>query len=47
MHQWDEPLNDISRLAEGNLPLVTPMIGEKVALDNDMQVFKQWWKGVK
>jgi len=47
MHQWDEPLNDISRLAEGNLPLVTPMIGEKVELDNDTQVFKQWWKGVK
>lgn len=47
MHQWDEPLNDISRLAEGNLPLVTPMIGEKVELDNDTQAFKQWWKGVK
>lgn len=47
MHQWDEPLNDISRLAEGNLPLVTPMIGEKVELDNETQVFKQWWKGVK
>lgn len=47
MHQWDEPLNDISQLAEGNLPLVTPMIGEKVELDNETQVFKQWWKGVK
>lgn len=47
MHQWDEPLNDISQLAEGNLPLVTPMIGEKVDLDNETQVFKQWWKGVK
>lgn len=46
-HAWDEPLNRISKLCEGKLPLVTPMIGEKVDLYNSQQVFSAWWKGVK
>lgn len=47
MHQWDDPLNDVSRLNNGAIPMVTPMIGEVVNLDDEHQVFKQWWKGVK
>lgn len=47
MHQWDEPLNEVTRLNNGEIPMVTPMIGEVVRLDDDKQEFKQWWKGVK
>lgn len=47
MHQWDEPLNEVARLNKNEIPMVTPMIGEVVNLDNEQQVFKQWWKGVK
>lgn len=47
MHQWDEPLNDVSKLNNGAIPLVTPMIGEIVNLNDEHQTFKQWWKGIK
>ncbi|WP_233164795.1 MBL fold metallo-hydrolase [Pedobacter sp. ASV28] len=47
MHQWDEPLNEVSRLNDGEIPLVTPMIGEVVRLDDEKQTFTQWWKGIK
>ncbi|MEY3411517.1 MAG: hypothetical protein RIQ70_203, partial [Bacteroidota bacterium] len=30
-----------------NLNLVTPMIGEKVDLNNPEQTFTEWWKSVK
>ncbi len=47
-HVWDEPL---TLLTENNkkemLNIITPMIGEKVALDNPGQVFSEWWKGVE
>jgi L-ascorbate metabolism protein UlaG (beta-lactamase superfamily) len=44
-HSWDEPLNEVSRLAriEG-VPLVTPLIGEVVWLGNEKQHFNEWWK---
>ena len=46
-HPWDEPLIQISKLAqEAHLPLVTPQIGEPVRLNNKSQVFKQWWLGI-
>lgn len=47
-HPWDEPLDTISKLNEQNftLPLVTPIIGEVVDLDNTDQQFSQWWKGL-
>lgn len=45
LHSWDEPLNEISRFSKlRNIPLVTPVIGEIVWLDNDKQAFKEWWK---
>ncbi len=47
MHQWDEPLNDVTKINNGEIPMVTPMIGEVVNLNDEQQVFTQWWKGVK
>jgi len=48
MHPWDEPLNEISRLNKENpIPLVTPLIGEKVLLDDPTQSFTKWWEGVE
>ena len=46
-HPWDEPLKEITRLSEmANLSLVTPLIGETVNLNDSIQVFTQWWKGL-
>ncbi|RQO31170.1 MBL fold metallo-hydrolase [Taibaiella sp. KBW10] len=46
-HPWDEPLIKIKEnAAKNNLPLITPMIGEKVDLNNDQQQFKDWWLGL-
>jgi L-ascorbate metabolism protein UlaG (beta-lactamase superfamily) len=47
-HSWDEPLVRISELNKSyKFPLVTPMIGEIVRLNDINQVFKQWWVGLK
>jgi len=47
-HAWNEPLERISLLAQSeNVPLMTPVIGEVVELDNPRQIFKKWWKEVK
>ncbi|MGU3375732.1 MBL fold metallo-hydrolase [Chryseobacterium sp. M5A1_1a] len=47
-HPWTEPLEEMTRLASGKpYQLATPMIGEKVLLNDSTQVFKQWWKNVK
>lgn len=44
-HAWDEPLNLISKNNTlEKLNLITPMIGEKVELQNPDQVFSEWWK---
>ena len=44
MHPWNEPLNEVHKFGtQRNLPLVTPMIGEKVRLDDETQTFKTWW----
>jgi len=46
-HPWDEPLIKISELNKGfNIPLVTPIIGEMVNLDNINQSFAEWWIGI-
>ena len=50
LHPWDEPLIRVTELnanSENPIPLITPMIGEKVELKNDKQEFKQWWKGIR
>lgn len=48
-HPWDEPLIQLSNYnrEKYHLPLVTPVIGEIVYLDEPNQVFKEWWQDVK
>jgi len=47
-HSWKEPLNEASRLGRiHDIPLVTPVIGEVVRMDNHTQVFREWWKEVR
>jgi hypothetical protein len=47
-HPWDEPLAKITELNEAyRFPLVTPVIGEIVKLDEADQPFRQWWVGVQ
>ena len=46
-HPWDEPLIKITEKSkELNIPLITPMIGEKVNLRDIDQKFFHWWKGI-
>lgn len=43
-HPWDEPLIQLTELNKSyNFPLVTPIIGEVVNLDDSGQKFEQWW----
>lgn len=45
-HAWDEPINRVSALSEKeNIPLITPMIGEKVNL-NETYISTNWWKNI-
>lgn len=49
IHPWDEPLKTITALnahAE-RIPLVTPVIGEVVNLNNSNQLFNKWWESVR
>lgn len=46
-HSWDEPLTTITALNINNqIPLITPMIGEKVNLKDTAQLFTEWWKKI-
>jgi L-ascorbate metabolism protein UlaG (beta-lactamase superfamily) len=48
LHDWDEPVKRVTAAAEAkNMPLLTPMIGEKVNLSNTTAVYKQWWVGLE
>lgn len=47
-HAWYEPLERITALSASKpYRLATPLIGEKVRLNDTSQVFRQWWKQVK
>jgi L-ascorbate metabolism protein UlaG (beta-lactamase superfamily) len=50
-HAWDEPLRLITELNKGKenekIPLVTPIIGQKVDLKDTTQIFSNWWEQVK
>lgn len=47
LHDWDEPIKRVTTVAEKqNMPLLTPMIGEKVNLDDATYVSKKWWEGL-
>ncbi|WP_236979153.1 MBL fold metallo-hydrolase [Membranihabitans maritimus] len=45
-HPWDEPLELLSKHNKNkyHLPLVTPIIGEIIYLNNSKQIFTPWWK---
>ena len=45
LHPWYEPLELIVTYAnEENLPITTPMIGEKVDLNNLNHTWEKWWQ---
>ncbi|MGQ2983522.1 MBL fold metallo-hydrolase [Flavobacterium sp.] len=47
LHDWDEPIIRVTTEAEKQgMPILTPMIGEKVSLDKP-QVFRKWWEGLE
>lgn len=47
-HSWFAPLEAITELSAGsNIPLITPMIGEPVNLNDAAQIFSKWWEGKK
>lgn len=46
-HPWDEPLIRLTALNQNDaFPLVTPIIGEVVDLNDPNQQFEQWWVNV-
>lgn len=46
-HAWDEPvMRVVKAAAEKHVPVVTPMIGEKVLLDAPEKEWKKWWEGI-
>lgn len=48
MHDWREPLDSISTLAQQRqIPLITPKIGEIVLLAERDKKHEQWWKSVQ
>jgi len=48
LHDWDEPIKRVTAAAEKqNMPLLTPMIGEKVNLNDSSYVSKKWWEGLE
>ncbi len=47
-HAWDTPLKTITELnKKQGLSIVTPIIGEKVNLNDSTEVFQNWWESVK
>jgi len=48
LHDWDEPVKRVTAEAEKqSMPIMTPMIGEKVNLDEEARVFTKWWEGLE
>jgi len=46
-HAWDTPLKTIKELNKfEKMPMFTPMIGEKVKLDDASQKFINWWEKI-
>ena len=46
-HAWDDPAERVYKASqEKNMALLTPMIGEKVNIDDGSQIFSPWWKNV-
>jgi L-ascorbate metabolism protein UlaG (beta-lactamase superfamily) len=48
LHDWDEPIIKVTAEAEKqHMPIATPMIGEKLNLNDTTQVFNKWWVGLE
>ena len=46
-HSWDDSIKRVYETsAQNNLPLLTPMIGEKVNIKDDSQTFSPWWQNL-
>ena len=46
-HPWDEPMIRVVAASKNmGIPTLHPMIGEKVELKSDSQVFSAWWEGI-
>ncbi len=46
-HAWDDSITRVLKAAQqSNMPLLTPMIGEKLNIDGEQQ-FTKWWEGVE
>lgn len=46
-HPWDDPAERFVRASEGgNIPVVTPMIGETMKLNEYMKYRNLWWRNV-
>jgi L-ascorbate metabolism protein UlaG (beta-lactamase superfamily) len=43
-HAWYEPLSRVTAAHDGSFTLLTPMMGEVVALRDSAFSFKEWWK---
>ncbi|QGM81355.1 MBL fold metallo-hydrolase [Otariodibacter oris] len=47
LHPWTDPIiRAKARAKEVNLPLVTPMIGEEVIINNPEQYYTNWWESI-
>jgi L-ascorbate metabolism protein UlaG (beta-lactamase superfamily) len=47
-HSWDTPLIEITEFNKSvNQPLITPIIGELVNLNDTARIFSEWWVGLK
>jgi L-ascorbate metabolism protein UlaG (beta-lactamase superfamily) len=45
-HTWDDSITRVYKAAhQNNMPLLTPMIGEKLKTDGDQQ-FSKWWEEI-
>lgn len=45
-HSWDEPMKKVTELNNNHLFIITPIIGEKVYLNNNKQEFSKWWEKI-
>ncbi len=46
-HAWDDSIKRVYKAAqENNMPLLTPMIGERLNIDEDGQLFTTWWQQI-
>jgi len=46
-HGWKDPIRRVTKAAgESNIPLLTPMIGEKVDMNADEHAFTYWWENI-